>query len=463
MIHAPGRIRRLLLALLLPAGLTSGCEKKVNNDSVAVEVTVRASLGNANQQGNDDSIDELGDLSADGRYIVFASKASNLVPGDTNGLPDVFWRDMVSRTTRLVSVSLAGTSGNSGSSRPSISADGKVVAFQSLATDMVAGDPVDAIIDVYVWNADTGVVSLVSRSSGPGGAKGDGHSQNPQISGNGNFVVFQSDAINLDGGPGLGDDDTITDIYRRELFGAFTTTIVSRASGVGGAKGIGTSQKPTVSDDGRYVAFESVSNNLVDVVSQGGADTNSASDVFVRDLVSLSTERVSLTSGDLEGSGPGGSAENGFISGDGSAVAFRSSFSNLVPQDSSSDSDIFVRDRVAGTTEISTVHTSGAQAGQNCNFPTISGDGRYVVWQSLSSSLVNGDSNAKSDTFMHDRVLATTLRVSVTTYGGEMNGESLKAVVSADGRYVMFWCDATNAADDDTNGSADIYLRGPPF
>jgi len=133
--------------------------------------------------------------------------------------------------------------------------------------------------------------------------------------------------------------------------------------------------------------------------------------------------------------------------------------------------DIFIRDLRPGptfnTTTIASVHSSGAQAGNGCNFPHLSGDGSLVTWQSPSPSLVNGDSNGPTteDIFLHHNTDGSgiTERLSIATYDTELNGRSLRPNISRDGRYVAFYTEATNAADDDSNGTSDFYLRGPPF
>jgi Tol biopolymer transport system component len=456
------------------SALGFSCDKSVNDDSVSLLVTVRASLGDDNQQGGGDVLN--GDvrvlaLSADGRYVAFVSKAENLVDNDGNGDADVFLRDMVGRTTILVSVGLGGVSGNAASGQPSISADGQYVAFVSAATDMHADDG-DGVVDVFVRDVLNGTTTLVSRNSASG-PKGDGDCANPNISADGRYVVFETFADNLDGFDGIGptggaDTDALSDIYRRDVLdpvGGFQTILISRATDTPGtpitpgAKGNLASLNARASADGNLVVFESLASNLVLVSDEGGPDSNGFRDCFVRDVLGGATRRVTLSS--AQGN-PNGPSDVPSISADGRFVAYRSNASNIHPDDDGQENDIFLYDLLTETVIICSQHTFGTQAGNSCSFPIVTGDGRFVVFQSGATSLVNGDSNGRTDIFRHDRLTRETNRVAVSTYGGELNGESLRPTVSSDGQYIAFVTDATNAADDDSNGAVDVYLRGPP-
>lgn len=465
--HSSALARLVLLGAAL-AGFGFSCDKTVNDNSVALEVTVRASLGAANQQGGGDvpTIPErVVSVSGDGRYVAFTSRAPNLVPGDLNGDNDVFRRDMVSRTTELVSANRFGSgTGNSASGFPSISYDGRYVAFSSTASNLHVDDG-DTASDVYVRDMDTGEMILVSRASGPLGVKGSGASGFPSISGDGRFVAFESVAANLDGLPvGGDDDDAESDIYRRQVVDPslqFLTTLVSRQSvGIGGVKGNDTSDRPRISSDGRFVVFQSIANNLVSNVADGGPDTNGQQDIFLRDVDTQNTRRVSISLTGAEAIN--GGSDSPSVSDDGRYIAYRSLAGNLHPDDDGGQNDIFLFDAQTGLVIICSQHTFGTQAGNSCSFPVVTGDGRYIVFESGATSLVNGDNNNRTDVFRHDRTTRETVRLSVGTYGSELNGVSIRPSVSNDGKYVAFVTDATNAADDDSNGAVDIYLRGPP-
>jgi Tol biopolymer transport system component len=327
-------------------------------------------------------------ISPDGRYVAFESTADNLVPGDTNGTEDVFVRDRLRGITDRVSVATSGAQGNDWSEVPSISADGRYVAFTSEANTLVPGDT-NSTWDVLVRDRTNGITECVSVSTG--GAHGDLASYYPSMSADGRYVAFWSDATNLV----PGDSNGKTDVFVRDRQ-LGTTERVSVSTG--GLQGDFGSASQSISNDGRYVAFTSYATNLVP------GDTNGTFDVFVRDRRSGTTERVSVATGGAEGAGQSTFPS---ISADGRYVAFASFANNLVPGGSSGQS-IFVRDRANGTTEIVSVTTQGAQSHYGGrDFPgSISADGRYVVFKSENRDLVAGDSNGAADIFLHDRAAA---------------------------------------------------------
>jgi Tol biopolymer transport system component len=440
-------------------------------------VTFRASQNTSSIQGNGAaSIDRAG-ISKDGRYVAFTSKATNLVPNDLNNASDVFYRDNLLKTTVCVSVTPTVTPGvptdpaTGPSGSPSISNDGKYVCFVSSAPDVTSDSPDvgTQLAHVYVRNMQTGVTKLVDRASGQFGLKANQSCRNPSISGDGRYVVWDTTASNLDGAdPGGVDDDLLSDVYRREWNDPallFPTILISKSSlALTDAKGNGTSVDASISEDGNFIAFVSSSTNLIPDASVFGPDNGATADIFRRDVLNNATVRVSVS--DPASSSfphPDGASSVPSISSNGRFVVFMSNAANLVPEDDGSTNDIFIRDVDASSTVIVSVHTSGAQAGNGCNFPQISGDGNLVVWQSPSPSLINGDANGVEDIFVRDKTAKTTNRISVATFGGELNGKSLRPNISRDGRYVIFYTEASNAADDDNNGTADFYMRGPPF
>jgi Tol biopolymer transport system component len=210
------------------------------------------------------------------------------------------------------------------------------------------------------------------------------------------------------------------------------------------------SQSPAVSGDGRYVAFSSDAGNLV------SGDTNSASDVFVRDRTANTTERVSVSSAGTQGNNESGAA---VISADGRYVALVSAASNLVAGDSNGKEDVFVRDRLSGTTERVSLGAANAQADDDSGPAAISADGRYVVFVSFAANLVSGDTNLSSDIFVRDRLTNSTQRVSVSSVGIQANDDSTAVAVSTDGRYVAFVSAASNLVSGDGNLSADVFVR----
>ncbi len=400
--------------------------------------TERVSVATGGAEGNSGSYAPAR-ISADGRYVAFESVATNLVPGDTNGYDDIFVRDRQSGTTERVSVATSGAQGNLYSWISSISADGRYVAFYSPATNLVPGDT-NGFWDVFLRDRLSSTTERVSISFSHG-FQGNDSSKVPSISADGRYVAFESDASNLV----TNDSNNAKDIFLRDRQNG-TNQRVSLSA----LSGNSFSEEPSISAGGRFVAFKSNASNLVP------GDTNNSQDIFVRDYLYWTTERVSVGVGGTQGNSGSSTAS---ISADGRCVAFASDASNLVPGDTS-PTDVFVRDRQSGTTERVSVATGGAQANNVCMAPSISADGRYVVFLSYATNLVAGDTNGYWDVFVRDRQSGTTERVSVATGGAEGNADSYSpASISADGRYVAFSSDATNLVAGDTKGAADVFLR----
>jgi Tol biopolymer transport system component len=323
-------------------------------------------------------------ISADGRYVAFASVAANLVPGDTNSFDDVFVHDRVTGATVRASVTHAGAQADWPSNKPSISADGLTVAFVSDATNLVPGDT-NLRRDVFVRDLQAGFTTRASVSSS--GAQANEPSFRCAISGDGRFVAFESYATNLV----LGDTNGKLDVFVHDRqTGATLRASVASSSAQANAD----SYTPSISADGRYVAFASLATNLV------AFDKNGAPDVFVRDLQTSITTRVSVRA---DGSQAAGLSVAPSISADGRFVAFESAAPDLVAGDRSRVRDVFVHDRQSATTTRASVATDGAEGGGTSWSPSISGDGSVVAFASASSNLVAGDANAAYDVFARDR------------------------------------------------------------
>jgi archaellum component FlaF (FlaF/FlaG flagellin family) len=400
--------------------------------------TQRVSVSSAGAQANDDS--GAASISADGRYVAFESPASNLVPGDTNGRSDVYVRDRRTNTTGRVSVSGRSDQADGASDTPSISADGRYVAFDSDASNLVPGDT-NGTWDVFVRDRQAGTTERVDVSST--GAQANEPVFDSVVSANGRYVAFTSWASNLV----PGDTNNALDVFVRDRRSR-TTERVS-VSGTG-TQADDQSVRTAISANGRYVVFNSFATNLVP------GDTNGTWDEFVRDRQSRTTERVSV-------SGSGGQANSrsfdGVVSADGRYVAFDSFASNLVPGDTNGWWDVFVRDRRSGTTQRVNVSSTGAQANDSNGLSAMSPDGRYVAFLSAASNLVPGDTNAKTDVYVRDRQAGTTGRASVSSTGAQANDDSHGAAISADGRYVAFPSDASNLVPGDTNRRRDVFVR----
>jgi Tol biopolymer transport system component len=394
----------VLVAMTLVCVLATGSGAAAG-DTIRVSVD---SSGNQADEGPQGSYEAS--ISSDGRHVAFSSYASDLVGGDTNSASDIFVRDRDTDndnvfdepeavSTERVSVSSTGTEGNGFSSNASISSDGRFVAFISEAQNLVSGDI--GYRDVFVRDRDTDA---------------DG--------------VFDE--------PGF-----------------ISTEKVTNTGGTDPNQA-----PPSISSDGRYVAFTSDASNVV----EGDTDTNNDFDVFVYDRTTKTTERVSVGL-DVNGSGTDadGGSDDASISSDGDYVVFRSSASNLVEDDFNGEADIFVHDLQSRATQLVSIDSSGNQANDFSAWPSISADGRYVAFLSYASNLVGGDTNGIGDVFVHDRQTGTTERVSVDSHGTQAShpfgwppsGPS----ISAEGRYVAFNSSAPNLVGGDTNGLSDTFVH----
>lgn len=402
----------------------------------------RVSVSSGGEQGNGDAWGSA--ISDDGRYVVFSSMATNLVMNDTNGVEDIFIHDRATGITERVSVNSTGQQANGTSVSPAISADGRFVTFVSMASNLVAGDTND-LPDTFVHDRQTGETTRVSVASD--GTQGDAGSfmDAPPLSADGRYVAFGSYASNLvpegdvngDGNPDVYVHDRLTHQTRR----------VSVASD--GTQGNDWSWKPDISADGHITTFSSWSSNLV------SGDTNSRLDVFVHDLQTGETSRASLSSSGEEGNGE---SQYSAISGDGRYVAFGSDASNLVPNDTNGQMDIFVRDRQTGQTTLASLASDGTQGDNGSIHADISGNGRHVLYDSIASNLVSGDTNDQMDLFLYARLTGITTRVSTAADETEGNDSSRLPSIAADGCAMSFASFATNLIPDDTNGSQDIFV-----
>lgn len=389
-------------------------------------------------------------LSADGRFVAFESRANNLVANDSNlSWPEVFVHDRQTGMTTLVSVSTGGEQGDRGSHVPALSEDGRFVAFASEATDLVAGDT-NGTWDILVHDRQTGSTSRVSVGSG--GAEGNdasgGSSRGPAISADGQIVAFVSEATNLV--PGDTNDTADVFVHDRQT-GATTRVNVSS----GGEEANHFSTAPSLSADGRLVAFSSRANNLV------AGDTNfNDSDIFVHDRQTGTTTRVSVATGGQEANNH---SSDPSLSADGRFVAFTSNASNLVPGDTNGWTDVFLHDRQTGATTRVSVTTGGQERDHLSVDPSLSADGRFVVFRSDANNLVAGNANDLSDIYRRDTQTGTTTWVSFAIGGAEGDASSQDPAIDASGALVAFSSGATNLVPGDTNERLDIFVHGEPL
>jgi len=395
-------------------------------------------------------------VSGNGRYVAFASDAINLrALNDRLPYRDVFVRDRLAGTTEKISIALDGGEANNHSqfdalSSPSISFDGCVVAYSSLASNLVEGDE-NGFEDVFVRNRCDGTTTLISRAEDGGGANGD--STYARLSASGQFVVFQSTAGNLVGG----DNNGRSDIFLHDRVSG-STIRVSVVDGTGD-EADGDSVIPAISADGTVVAFESVAGNLAE-----GANGNRQ--VFVHEVGSGRTELVSRNANGFPGT------DQSFcpaLNEDGSVVAFKSDASNLVAGDTNGVADTFVRDRSAGTTERVSLDNFGNQARSLSAHPILSADGRFVAFPSFDDFFDPNDSNTKSDIFLVDRQGGEgnrIVRVSVEPNRLADGGVPETApAMSANGRWIAFSTTASNYLEPgiDLNNALDVFVTCNPL
>ncbi len=338
--------------------------------------TTRVSVSSTGAQANGAS--GPADISADGRIVAFQSAASNLVSGDTNGVSDVFVRDLQAGSTTRVSVSSSGAQANGASSTwdLAISADGRYVTFSSAATNLVSGDT-NVAGDVFVRDRQNGTTTRVSLTSR--GKQSSGPTWAEDISGDGSRVFFWGGDNT---GLVQGDRNGMEDYFVRDRNTGVTSLVSVSSSGQQGDRNINPYDGGgALSQDGRYAFFQTDATNLVP------ADTNVAQDIFMRDLAASTTTRVSLTYQGNEISDPARPGANlGSVSPDGRYLAFWSRASDIVPGDnvlcssgSRNCSDAFVRDLSTGSVVLVSRNASKSQGDNDSDWPSISADGRFIA------------------------------------------------------------------------------------
>jgi len=398
--------------------------------------TERVSVSSSGNQGNGWSGGRA--ISSDGRFVAFESETSNLVPGDTNNTGDVFVRDRQTGITERVSVDSSGNESNGYSQNPSISDDGRYVAFESFsATNLVPADTNNRA-DVFVHDRQTG--QTVRASLGDLGVQGNNDSTWASISADGRFVAFSSDASNLVSG----DTNANTDAFVRDLLLGTTQRVSVNSSGTQGNDFSGGQGHMEISGDGNVVAFISHATNLVP------GDTNGVYDVFTHNRATGITERVSVDSSGNQSNADSYAAR---VDYDGTVVGFTTTATNLVPGDTNGFQDSFVHDSVSGTTERVSLSNLGGQLGGASNGSSMSSDGRYVAYSFGSGA------------YVRDRVAGATDLVSVDSAGNAGNGSSSAPSLSDDGRFAVFASTATNLVAGDTNGQSDVFVherQAPP-
>ncbi len=415
----------------------------------AANSLTRLSVTADHLENNADTFISAYGLSADGRYLAFTSRADNLVPNDLNNAFDVFLYDQWLQQLDCLSVNAEGVTGNSDSPMPAISGNGRYVAFSSYASDLVANDT-NQVADIFLYDQQTHTRSLITN--GLDGSPSNGNSFNPVLSEEGRWIAFESEASNL-----VTDDTNQSyDIFVYET----PTSQIQRVSVTNeGTQSNGHSLAPTMSAAGRYIAFDSVANNL------SLLDTNSFSDVFIRDLQTHQTQLVSLAANQTEAGN--GDSLNPSLSADGQWIAFDSDASNLVATETKNISNIFLQERLTQQTTLVSLNEQSEAGNQASVLPTLSSDGRYVVFNSAATNLTvtavvaAKDENGAFDVFKYDRVTGKLLRLNVSAAGSvsDFGALATAATINQDGCYTVFASSATDLVAEDTNSSFDIFLH----
>jgi Tol biopolymer transport system component len=379
-------------------------------------------------------------VSDDGRYVTFQSEATNLVPEDDDPGLDVYVRDRRTGTTRLVSTSArpGGGPGDGWSLVPDISGNGRFVAFVSDATDLVADDT-NGVRDAFVRDLRTGRVERISVSSDETPA--DASTEAAAISGTGRYVAFVSyaDLAPDPGTPVPGPRLGLVYVRDRRL----GTTELASVTSDGSRANSGASLDLAISSNGRYVGFSSEATNLAPI------DTNGARpSVFVHDRQTGTTE---IVSNDTDATRLGAEAFYPSLSANGHWVAFSTS---TVP---GMAGQVYLVDRRSGTTRQLTHTPGGPPTFESSSTPDVSADGRWVTWWGTASDLVAGDTNGVADVFLYDTRRATTTRLSVDPHGAQTSGASFAPSISRHGEVVVFNSEAPELVQGDTNGHIDVF------
>ncbi|MDH5526044.1 MAG: hypothetical protein OEY97_01895 [Nitrospirota bacterium] len=392
-------------------------------------------------------------LNSDGRYVAFASDATDLVvPADGNGVTDIYRRDRLVGTTIRLSVTDAGLEANGASLNPSLSASGQVAGFQSDATNLVIPADTGTFTDVFIHAATTTRrVSVNTLGNEP-----NGNSTNPSVSANGKVVAFQSDATDLES-PSI-DTGVFTDVFVHATTTTGATTRISVSAT--GTEPNGNSTLPSISGDGSRVVFQSDATNLI-----LPADGNGFTNIYLRDTVGAATYLVSKSP--VSNKPANGASTNPVISTDGNFIAFQSTATDLGPAGANATEDIFLCNCTdpanPSITRISESRTNADGNGASIN-PAINANGNYVAFESTASNLVPGDSNGKVDLFIYANTSTKSLtRVSVDKYGVQVtDGDSSQAALSGTGLVTAFQTDSAQMLANDTNGQSDVLIAPTP-
>lgn len=433
--------KAVLVGTLALSGLAGGFQSA----AAPVVRTTRESVSSAGAPAV--GMVQSGSLSANGRYVVFTSMASNLV--GVTGM-HVYRHDRTTGATVLVTVAKTGSPSAVGGFAPSVSADGRFVAFASNGSDFVDGDT-NGRVDIFLRDMNGGTTAMVSaaQTGAPAdlGASPNNVGGKREISDDGRYVAFASSATNLVATSNSGKQQ----VYVKDM----ATGVVTRASvDATGAAGNDNSFTPSLSGNGHVVAFVSLAANFSTLaVSHIGQ-------IFVRDLELATTTLESLTTAGSIVAGK--SSQTPALSFDGRQVVFETT-AQLDPRDKDSIGgdtgwDVYLRDRTAGATVFASF-TTNTFSGTDSRAPSISADGRWVGFHSMDDKFVGGDLNGTADVFLYDRVTGSFSLASRNDAGQQASTASLGASVSSDGRFALFGSTATNLVPTPSSSGMQLYVR----
>jgi len=435
------------------------CSTVISSTASSTEmITVRVSVSTDNKQALDADTENFlarPDISDNGRFVVFESLASTLVADDTNVKNDVFLRDRELQTTVKISEGFNGEGTNGNSFAPRLTGDGRYIVFASDASNLAENDN-NNVRDIFVYDTTNKQTEMISIAEN--GDYFDGMSMLPDISADGRYVVFQSLARNW------GEDDTNNTwdalLHDRETKKTITTNVSSEGIESHSGGGI-----PSISADGLFVCFGSSASNLV------SGDTNREYDIFLYDVLNKQTLRVNVASDGTQSSGfidsdglkAKGDGRLCSLSGDGRYIAFQSQANNLVPNDLNENNDVFVHDRILQITERVSLTSTGEEGDGHSGISSISSNGRYIAFQSNSS---NFSDNSKQDhnQFIKDRELGTIKLATYATDGTTRVSSGfiyMQSTISGDGQHLVFRSGEGNLVQDDNNANWDTFVHGP--
>lgn len=464
-------------------------------------VTMLISISTNGTPGNGDSLP--GGISADGRYVLFESTANNLVVGDNNNSSDIFVYDTISATMRLVSVSTGGTQGDGPSRTPAMTPDGRYVVFVSDASNLVAGDA-NGISDIFVADLQANTTTLASVGAIAKGAGLQPGSDCPEISDDGRYVAFFSQATNVVAGFTNAGEVYISDLVASTTTWASTNARTLFKNVFGGTNVV--SCNPALSADGLHLAFQTCTNvvsgtnsssiilrynvgsGTTDVVnSNANVATGSFADIhnlsispngqFIASVANASGgtsillwDSASGTNKLITPSISTGLAAAGWfnyplVSSNGNYVAFVSTATNLSATAVTADYHVYVRNVQSATTAVADVDTNGIGAGvSSITVPTLSSDGNVVAFERADGSLVANDNNLSVDVFARDIATPKTELISAhadgfASYSGNSYSQLSTFSVSSNGSVVAFTSDATDLVLNDTNAQRDVFVR----